>query len=204
MRKLLCSSDCSHSSNELPPSSNIYSQLIKERILFLSEDIEPTFASWIAANLIWLDLTSNDSITIYINSCGGDVNGGLLTIYDTIQTLKSPIKTICIGEAYSSAAIILSAGTKGFRFAYPNAKIMIHAVSSPEISGTQKEIEAESKRIKQLNDALMKLIAKHTGQKVSRVKRDCLKDKYFGADEAVKYGLVDHIIDSQQKEPTTK
>jgi ATP-dependent Clp protease protease subunit len=123
-----------------------------------------------------------------------------MTIYDTMQYISSPIKTICIGEAYSSAAVILTAGTKGRRWAYPSSRMMIHNIWTEEMSGTQKEIEEKSKQIKIVNDAMIKIISKHTGQTIRRVKKDCEKDKYFTCEEAMKYGLVDHIIVSSKSD----
>jgi ATP-dependent Clp protease protease subunit len=178
---------------------DIFSRLIKERIIFLSEEIDAAVATYITANLLFLDIQSKNEITLYINSIGGSVPDGLLTIYDTLQFIKSPVKTICIGEAYSSAAVILAAGTKGRRLAYPNAKIMIHNIQVEEMSGTQKEIQEESKRVKELNQVLMNIIANHTGQNIKKVRRDCLKDKYFNPNEAIKYGLIDSIVTSSKE-----
>lgn len=177
-------------------SIDIFSSLLKQRILFLSEEIDAAVATSITASLLFLDLSSQDEITLYINSVGGSVSDGLLTIHDTLQYIKSPVKTICIGEAYSSAAVILAAGSKGRRFAFPHAKIMIHNIQVEEMSGTQKEIQEESKRVKELNQVLMSLIANHTKQPLKKIRRDCLKDKYFTPEEAVKYGLIDGIVES--------
>ena len=177
-------------------SIDIFSSLLKQRILFLSEEIDAAVATSITASLLFLDLSSQDEITLYINSVGGSVSDGLLTIHDTLQYIKSPVKTICIGEAYSSAAVILAAGSKGRRFAFPHAKIMIHNIQVEEMSGTQKEIQEESKRVKELNQVLMSLIANHTKQPLKKIRRDCLKDKYFTPEEAIKYGLIDGIVES--------
>lgn len=179
---------------------NVISSLIKDRILFLTDDVEIGVATELVATLLYLDLkNSSKEITIYINSQGGDTQNGLMTIYDAMQFIASPIKTICIGEAYSTAAVLLSAGTKGLRFAAPHAKIMIHSLQLGNLSGTQQEIEDETKQCKKLNDAVMKIIAHHTGQNIKKVKRDCLKDKYFTSEEAIKYGLIDGIIQSNKK-----
>lgn len=176
-------------------SIDIFSSLMKERILFLSEEIDAAVATSTAASLLFLDLQSQEEITLYINSIGGTISDGLLTIHDTLQYIKSPVKTICIGEAYSSAAVILASGTKGRRFAFPNSKIMIHNLQVDEMFGTQKEIEDESKRLKELNQVLLTLIANHTKQPLKKIKRDCLKDKYFTPQEAIKYGLIDGIVE---------
>lgn len=185
-------------------SIDIFSNLIKKRILFLSEEIDAAVATSTAASLLFLDLHSQEEITLYINSIGGSVSDGLLTIHDTLQYIKSPVKTICIGEAYSSAAVILAAGSKGRRFAFPNAKIMIHNIQVEEMSGTQKEIQEEAKRVKELNNVLMSLIANHTNQSLKKVRRDCLKDKYFNPEEAIKYGLIDGVVESFKNLSTSK
>lgn len=174
---------------------DVISRLVKDRILFLTDEIEIGAATELVAALLYLDLKSpEEEIVIYINSQGGDTQSGLLTIYDTMQLIKAPIRTVCIGEAYSSAAVLLAAGTKGLRFAAPNAKIMIHSLQLGNLSGTQAEIEEETKLCKKLNNTVMKIIALHTGQNIKKVKRDCLKDKYFTAEEALKYGLIDGIL----------
>jgi len=181
--------------NDEELSIDIFSSLIKNRILFLGDDIDANIATSLTASLLFLDIKSQEEITLYINSNGGCVSSGLLTIHDTIQYIKSPVKTVCIGEAYSSAAVILGCGSKGRRFAFPNSKIMIHNLHVDELSGTQKEIEDEAKRFKELNEILMKLISNHTKQPLKKVKRDCLKDKYFSPEEAIKYGLIDAIVE---------
>lgn len=180
------------------PAVDVFSSLMKKRTLFLGADIDGAMATSLTASLLLLDASSQEEITLYINSNGGDISNGLLTIHDAIQYIKSPVKTVCIGEAYSSAAVILASGTKGRRFAFPNSKIMIHNLHVDELSGTQKEIEDETKRCKELNHVLMKLISSHTKQSLKKVKRDCLKDKYFSPEEAIKYGLIDGIVESSK------
>jgi ATP-dependent Clp protease protease subunit len=181
---------------------DVYSRLVKERILFLAEEIEAELATTLTATLFWLDSqSSTQEITLYINSPGGTVSDGLLTIYDTLQVIKAPVRTICIGEAYSGAAVILAAGTKGRRLAYPNAKIMIHPIQVGELSGSQPEIEKEAKRIKKLNSSLIELIARHSGQSLKKVRKDCQTDKFMSADEALEYGLIDEIVKPSKKVP---
>lgn len=176
-------------------SKDIFEFLLDKRTVFLREEIDATVATKIAATLLWMDKTDQESeITFYINSIGGSVSDGLFTIYDTMQYIKSPIKTICIGEAYSSAAIILASGSKGLRLVYPKAMIMIHNLQIEEMSGTQKEIEEESKRLKKLSQDIIELIARHTGQTIRKVRQDCSKDKYFTPEEAIKYGIIDGIM----------
>lgn len=177
------------------PYLDIISYLVKDRIIFLCDEIDGVLAQDICAKIIWLNKKDPTSeITIYINSVGGTVSNGLLSIYDTMQLSEAPIKTICIGEAYSSAAVLLAAGTPGRRFSYPNSRIMIHGISIDELSGTVDQIKEETKQLKELNMILMKLIAKHTGQSERKVKLDCKKDKYFSPEQAIKYGLVDAVL----------
>ena len=181
---------------------DIYSRLIKDRILFLYEDINANVATSFVATLFWLNSQNNkEDISIYLNSAGGTICDGLMTIYDTMQFIEAPIKTICIGEAYSAAAVLLSAGTKGKRFAYSHSKIMIHTVQAWDVCGSQEEVERESDRIKDLNNLLMELLARHSGQSLKKVKKDCLKDKYMTAEEAVEYGIIDKIITPKKEIP---
>lgn len=187
------------------PNCDIFGQLARDRNLFIYHDIDGHIATTLVAHLLWLDLQDSETeITIYINSIGGTVSNGLLTIYDTMQNINAPIRTICIGEAYSGAAVLLSAGTKSRRFSYPNAKIMIHAIQAYDIGGSQSEVEKESKRIKFMNQSLMELMARHTGQSLTKIKRDCVEDKYFTAKEALDYGLIDNIIKPVKKIPNIK
>lgn len=183
-------------------AGDVYSKLVEERIIFLKDEIDATVATKISATLFWLNSQSQtEEIILYINSPGGTVSDGLFTIYDTLQFIKAPVKTICIGEASSSAAVILAAGSKGRRFAYPSARIMIHNIQVSEMSGSQTEIEKESKRIKELNDNLIQTIARHTGQLLRKVKRDCINDKYLTAEQAVAYGIIDGIIQPNKEIP---
>lgn len=178
---------------------DVLSALVKDRIIFLCEEIDAVVAKDVCAKIIWLNKKDpKTEITLYINSGGGSVPDGLLSIYDTMQLSEAPIKTVCIGEAYSSAAIILASGTKGFRFAYPNARIMIHNVSIDELSGTVEQVQEETKQLKDLNKILIKLISDHTGQSERKVKYDCRKDKYFTPEQAVSYGLIDGILTNKK------
>lgn len=181
---------------------DVFSRLVSERIVFLSEDIDADVATETAAMLLWLNKQdSKKEITFYINSVGGSVGDGLLTIYDTMQLIEAPIKTICIGEAYSSGAVLLAAGSPGLRFAYPSARLMIHSIQVSEMSGTQQEIQEETKRIKKLNYTLMEIIARHTGQPLRKIKKDCVKDKYLTPSEAMKYGIIDKIVNPSKNIP---
>lgn len=185
---------------------DVYFKLSNDRILFLKEDINSRVATDLVASLVWMDgIDPNQEITLCINSPGGTISDGLLTIYDTIQFIRAPVKTICIGEAYSGAAVILAAGTVGKRYAYPNAEIMIHGVQvSLDMQVKQSELEKESRRTKKLNNILMEIIAKHTGQSVEKVKKDCAEDRYLTAKEAVEYGIIDDIIKPQKRVPISK
>lgn len=183
-------------------SNEIYSQLLFQRSLFLVDEIDYELATEISAKLIWLSACNpEEEITIYINCGGGIIEGGLFTIYDTIQTIQAPVKTINIGEAYSSAAVILSCGTKGKRFAYPNSKIMIHAVQVMDVNGSQSELQQETKRVKKLNERIMEMLAVHSQQPLAKVKKDCAEDKYLTPQEALEYGIIDEIIPFAKPQP---
>lgn len=181
--------------NDLTLQPSVFAKLAEQRVLFLNEDIDPSSATKLAAQLVYLESQSaKKEITLYINCTGGVVDGGLFTIYDTMQIISCPIKTICIGEAYSSAAVILAAGTPGLRFSYENSKMMIHSVYQDEVSGSEGQIKKEIKSLKALNLTMIEILARHTKNKLSKVKRDCRTDKYMSSKEALKYGLIDEII----------
>ena len=172
---------------------DIFSRLIEDRILFLYEEIDSAVASKIIAVLLYLDAQDpSKEITIYINSPGGD-SDGLFAIYDTFQLISAPIKTICIGEACSAAAILLASGTPGLRYACTNSEVMIHHVQA-ELEGSKTEIEREVIRINEINRLIVETLARHTGQSVKVVDADCSLDKWLSATEAVEYGLVDKIL----------
>jgi len=181
---------------------DIYSRLVKERILFLQDAIEVDDATTLCATLLYLDSQppkKKSPISIYINSPGGLVHPGLWTIYDTMQYIRSPIRTVCIGEAYSVASCILMAGDKGHRFAFPNSRIMIHNVSAGAI-GPSHEITKTAKRIELSNEGIVKLVVKHTGKK-EKVVREALKEEtYFSAEEAVEWGIIDKIVEPRSFE----
>ncbi len=179
---------------------NVFSTLIKDRIIFLAQEIDVDIASYIVANLLNMEKQApNEEIAIYINSKGGDVQDALFTIHDAIQAITCPVKTVCIGEAYSSAAVILSSGTKGRRFSFPNGKMMIHNLQITDLSGTLSEMEREAKLTKDLDKRLMGILAHHTGQNAKKVRRDCMKDKYLSPEEAIKYGLIDAVLEPVKK-----
>lgn len=184
---------------------DVFSRLVKDRIIFLAEEITADVGTTIAATLLFLDKQNDkQDISLYINSPGGSVCDGLYTIYDTMQYIKSPIKTVNIGEAYSAAAVLLAAGSKGKRLAFANSNTMIHQVQVGDLSGPASDVEEETKRIKLLNNRIMTTIAVHTGQTFSKVKNDCLEDLYLTAEQALEYGIIDQIIVPNKKLPELK
>src|SRR5204862_7436136 len=172
---------------------DIFSRLLKERIIFIGDAIEDTMANLIIAQLLFLESEDpeRDSF-LYINSPGGVVTAGL-AIYDTMQYLKHPINTICIGQAASMAAVLLAAGRAGKRYALPNSRIMIHQ-GSGGFRGNTPDVLIQVKALEPLVDKLLKIIARHTGQEVDKVKRDVDRDRFMSAEEATTYGLIDDIF----------
>lgn len=175
---------------------SVFDQFLTRRQIFLREEIDNTVAIKLAADLMWLDQTPGE-ITFYINSNGGDLSG-LFLIYDVMRSLSSPVKTICLSEAYSSAAILLMTGAKGKRLAHLHSKIMIHSIQISDLSGSQTQISQATLKIEKDNDALMEIMAKHTGKNIKKIKKDCSEDKYFSAIEAIEYGIIDEIIQPRQ------
>ena len=172
---------------------DIFSRLLKDRIIFITDMIEDNMANLIIAQLLFLDSEDPEKdIHMYINSGGGVVTAGL-AIYDTMQYLRSPINTVCIGQAASMAAVLLSAGAPGKRFALPNARIMIHQ-GSGGFRGNTPDVMIQVKELETLVAKLMKIIAHHSGQDVEKVKRDVDRDRFMSADEAKEYGLIDEIF----------
>lgn len=172
---------------------DIYSRLLKERIVFLAGPITDSLANAIIAQLLLLAAQDPErDIQLYINSPGGSVTAGL-AIYDTIQYVKPDISTVCVGMAGSMAAVLLAAGTKKKRFALPNAEMMLHQVAGGA-TGPAVEIEIAAKQIIKIKDRLNKILAKHTGQPLSKIEKDTDRDFYLSAEEAKKYGLIDEVI----------
>ena len=172
---------------------DIFSRLLEERIIFLAGPISDMNANVVIAQMLYL--ASKDSkrdIKLYINSPGGSVTAGL-AIYDTMQYLKCPISTMCIGLTASMAAVILAAGTKGKRFSLPNAEILLHQVAGG-MQGQAADIEITAKQIVHMKEKLNKIISFHTGQPLAKVERETDRDFYLTADEAKKYGLIDEEI----------
>lgn len=172
---------------------DIFSRLLKERIIFIGTPIDDEISNLIIAQLLFLaSEDANKPVSMYINSPGGVVTAGL-AIYDTMQYLQTPITTICIGQAASMAAVLLAAGNKGSRFALPNARIMIHQPLGGA-QGQATDIEIQTHEILRVKKLLNEILAKHTGQALAKVEKDTERDFYMSADEAIKYGLVDEVI----------
>ncbi|MCH8741376.1 ATP-dependent Clp endopeptidase proteolytic subunit ClpP [Patescibacteria group bacterium] len=172
---------------------DIYSRLLKDRIIFLASPITDSVANSIIAQMLFLasqDL--NKDIQLYINTPGGSVTAGL-AIYDTMQYVKSNISTVCIGMAGSMGATLLAAGEKGKRFALPNSEILLHQVAGG-VTGEAVEIEITAKQIVKIKDRLNKILAFHTGQSVEKVEKDTDRDFYLSAIEAKDYGIIDEVI----------
>jgi ATP-dependent Clp protease protease subunit len=174
-------------------SYDIYSRLLKERIIFLGSDIDDTTADLVMAQLIFLEYEDSDKdITIYINSPGGIVSSGL-AIYDTIQYIKPDVSTICIGQAASMGAILLAAGTKGKRFALPHSRIMLHQPIGGA-GGQAADIAIHAREIMRVKQTLNEIIQKHTGQELPVIARDTDRNFFMSSEEAKNYGIVDEIL----------
>ena len=172
---------------------DIYSRLLKERIIFLGEPIDDAVANTLIAQLLFLDAeNSKEEIKIYINSPGGSVTSAM-AMYDTIQHVKSDVATICVGQAASAAAVLLSAGAKGKRFALPNARIMIHQVMGG-VEGQQKDVEIQAREMLRMKNQINEIMAKHTGQPLKKLEQDTDRDYFMTPEEAKKYGIIDKII----------
>ncbi|MEI6511016.1 MAG: ATP-dependent Clp endopeptidase proteolytic subunit ClpP [Candidatus Uhrbacteria bacterium] len=172
---------------------DIYSRLLKDRIIFLGTEIDDTVANLIIAQLLFLESEDKTKdIKIYINSPGGSVTAGL-AIYDAMQYVKPDVSTMCVGMAASMGAVLLAGGAAGKRFALPNAEIMIHQVLGG-FSGQATDIKIHSDRILHIKDRLNEILAKHTGQKISKVAQDTERDNFMDPVTAQKYGLVDKVI----------
>jgi ATP-dependent Clp protease protease subunit len=178
-------------------SYDIYSRLLKERIIFLGSDLDDTTADLVMAQLIFLEYEDADKdITIYINSPGGIVSSGL-AIYDTIQYIKPDVSTICIGQAASMGAILLAAGTKGKRFALPHARIMLHQPAGGA-GGQATDIAIHAREIVRVKTTLNEILRKHTGQELSVISRDTDRNFFMSAEEAKTYGLIDEILTARE------
>ncbi|MCO5251539.1 MAG: ATP-dependent Clp endopeptidase proteolytic subunit ClpP [Candidatus Kapabacteria bacterium] len=184
-------------------SFDIYSRLLKERIIFIGQPIDDYMANLVIAQLLFL--SSEDpkkDINLYINSPGGSVTSGL-AIYDTMQFVKPDISTICMGMGASMAQVLLCAGAKGKRYALPNARILLHQPSGGT-QGQSTDIEIYSREIIRMRDSLYQIIAKHTGKDVEQIKIDADRDKYMSSRDAVEYGIIDSILETIPDSPNAK
>jgi len=174
-------------------SYDIYSRLLKDRIVFLGTPIDDDVANVVIAQLLFLESEDPDKdVSLYINSPGGSVTSGL-AIYDTMQYVKPQVSTICLGQAASMAAVLLAAGAAGKRFAVPNARIMIHQLSGG-FSGQATDIEIQAKEALRLKKRLDEILAKHTKQPIERIEKDTDRDYFMGPGEAKEYGVIDEVI----------
>ena len=171
---------------------DIYSRLLKDRIIILSGEIDDSLANSIVGQLLYLDSVNHDNISVYINSPGGSITSGM-AIYDTMNFVKSKVSTICIGMAASMAAFLLSSGEKGLRYCLPNSEVMIHQPLGGA-QGQATEIKIAAQRILKLKDKLNKILSKNTGKKLSKIEEDTERDYFLSAEEALDYGIIDKII----------
>ncbi|MEJ5284263.1 MAG: ATP-dependent Clp endopeptidase proteolytic subunit ClpP [Brevinematia bacterium] len=176
---------------------DIYSRLLKDRIIFLGQPIDDDIANLVIAQLLFLEAEEPErDISLYINSPGGVVSAGL-AIYDTIQFIKSDVSTICIGQAASMGAVLLAAGTKGKRFILPNARVMIHQPSGG-VQGQASDIKIQAEEMLRTKSILDNLLSKHTGQPIEKIEKDTERDFFMSAEEAKLYGIVDEIIEKRK------
>lgn len=177
-------------------SYDIYSRLLKDRLIFITGEVEDHMANLIVAQLLFLESENPDKdIHLYINSPGGSVTAGL-SIYDTMQYIQSDVSTICIGQAVSMGAMLLAGGAEGKRYALPHSQLMIHQPSGGA-QGQASDIEIQANEIIKMRGRLNVLLAKHTGQDVETIARDTERDNYMSATEALEYGLVDKVIEAR-------
>lgn len=176
-------------------SYDIFSRLLKNRIILLSGEIDDTLANSVVAQLLYLDSLNHDDISLYINSPGGSVTAGM-AIYDTMNFVKSDVSTICLGMAASMAAFLLSSGEKEKRYILPNAEVMIHQPLGGA-QGQATEIKIAAEHILKLRDKLNEILSKNTGQKIEMIRQDTERDNFMDSKEALNYGLVDKIIEKE-------
>ena len=176
---------------------DIYSRLLKERIIFMVGPVTDESANLVVAQMLFLESENPDkAIALYINSPGGSVTAGL-SIYDTMNLIKPDVSTLCLGQAASMGAFLLSAGTKGKRYALPNSRIMIHQPLLGGLSGQASDIEIHAKELMKIKQKLNELMAEHTGKRLAQLEKDTDRDNFMSADDAHKYGLIDQVINSR-------
>ena len=172
---------------------DIYSRLLKDRIIFIGTPIDDTIANIVIAELLFLQMEDSEKdIDVYINSPGGSVTSGL-SIYDTMQFIKPDVNTYCVGQAASMGAVLLAAGAKGKRYTLPHSRIMIHQPWGG-VQGAASDIHIQAQEILRMRDELEGILADHTGQDLEKIKKDTDRDYFMGPDEAKEYGLVDHVV----------
>ena len=177
---------------------DIYSRLLKERVIFITGAVEDHMANLIVAQLLFLEADNPDKdINLYINSPGGSVTAGM-SIYDTMSYIKPDISTLCIGQASSMGAVLLTGGTKGKRFALPNSRIMIHQPLGG-FQGQASDIEIHAKEVLKIRTKLNEVLSKHSGQKIETIETDTERDNFMSGDEACDYGLIDKVISKREK-----
>jgi ATP-dependent Clp protease, protease subunit len=180
---------------------NPYNKLFEERIIFLGVQIDDASANDVMAQLITLEsIDPGRDILIYINSPGGSMTS-MMAIYDTMQYIQPEIQTYCLGQAASAAAVLLAAGTKGKRFALPNARILIHQPAVESGYGQSSDLEIQAREILRMRSAMETILARHTGQNEDQVRRDIERDKFFSAHDAQEYGLVDEVLTMLKRKP---
>lgn len=177
---------------------DIYSRLLKERIIFLGQPVDDTVANLIVAQFLYLEAEDPEKdIFLYINSPGGVVSSGL-AIYDTMQYIRPKVSTICVGEAASIAALLLAAGEKGKRFALPRSRMMIHQPAAYGLSGQATDIEIHARELVRAKELLAEILAKHTSQPVEKILKDSDRNFFMSAQEAKEYGLIDEVIEKRK------
>ncbi len=184
-------------------SYDIFSRLLKDRVVFVVGEIEDHMANLVMAQLLFLESENPDKdIHLYVNSPGGAVTAGF-SIYDTMQFIKPDISTICMGQAASMGAVLLAGGAKGKRFCLPHSRMMIHQPLGG-YQGQASDIDIHAKEILAIRERLNHILAKHTGQKLQQIQKDTDRDRFMSADEAVKYGLIDTVLEKRSQEQVSK
>ncbi|HKE43798.1 MAG TPA: ATP-dependent Clp endopeptidase proteolytic subunit ClpP [Steroidobacteraceae bacterium] len=180
---------------------DIYSRLLKERVIFIVGEIESHMANLVVAQLLFLESENPEKdLALYINSPGGEVSAGL-AIYDTMQFIRPSVSTICVGMAASMGAVLLAGGEKGKRFALPHSRVMIHQPLGG-FHGQAADIDIHAREVLETRDRLNRILAKHTGQPIDKIKQDTDRDNFMSGEAAVKYGIIDHVLEQRGDLPT--
>jgi ATP-dependent Clp protease protease subunit len=179
---------------------DIYSRLLKERVIFIVGPVEDYMANLVVAQLLFLESENPEKdVALYINSPGGSVSAGL-AIYDTMQFIRPDVSTICVGQAASMGAVLLAGGSKGKRYALPHSRIMIHQPSAG-FQGQAADIDIHAREVLETRERINRILAKHTGQTIEKIKQDSDRDNFMGGEPAVQYGLIDHVLESRSQLP---